>query len=261
MLTLVEEIEKETGKPAVIFAADGTLTDARLIEALDKRGDDGELLKLSIDSCFVNPHATQYVNESWPATVKGYQHRPNSEELIGEKATLLAAFVVYNLDAALEARRELKAARFGGAEQELTEDQIILLKLEEAACWYRIVDELAYGFIREHRPLFVDHFLDNLAHLLALQGVPPDLICQTMRERSQEYSRYREWVSNDINRMAGTLLWNAAKHVGVPIGFERHFMYTTTFGILFLMRVNQALVYELLTGKEKPHENLEADTD
>ncbi len=54
---------------------------------------------------------------------------------------------------------------------------------------------------------------------------------------------------------------NAAKHVGVPIGFERHFMYTTTFGILFLMRVNQALVYELLTGKEKPHENLEADTD
>ena len=251
MLTLVEEIEKETGEPAVVFAADATLTHPRLIQALNRRREDGELLKLSIGSCFVNPHATQYyVHESWPPTVKRYQSLPNSDELIHEKATILAAFVVHNLDAALETRRELKAARFGGAEQELTEDQIILLKLEEAACWYRIVDELAYVFIREHRPLFVDHFLDKLADLLALQGTPADLICRTMVERSQEYAQYREWTSADANGMAGTLLWNVGKHASVPVGLEGHFTFIVMFGTLFLTRLKRALVRELLTGEE-----------
>ena len=249
LLTLVEEIEKETGRLAVIFAADATLTDPRLIEALHKRGDDGELLKLSIGSCFVNPNATQYVNESWPATVKRYQSRPNSDESINEKATVLAAFVVHNLDAAIEARKELNAAGFNGAEEDLTRDQELVVKLEEAACWYRIVDELAYGCIREYRSLFADYFVDKLAHLLALQGVSPDLICRTMAERSQEYGQYKEWCSSDDSRMAGTLLWHAGKHVGAPFGFERHFMFSTMFGTLFLTRVKRALVHELLTGQ------------
>jgi hypothetical protein len=211
LLTLVEETEKETGEPAVIFAADGTLTDPRLIEALHKRGDDGELLKLAIGSCFVNPNATQYVNEGWPATVKRYQSLPNTDELIGEKATVLAAFVVHNLDAAIEARKELNAAGFSGAEQELTRDQEFVVNLEEAACWYRIVYELAYGCILEHRTLFADYFLDKLAHLLALQGVPPNLICRTMAERSQEYGQYREWCSSVSN----------GKQSGPRIGMEK----------------------------------------
>ena len=251
LLTLVEEIEKETGRLAVIFAADVTLTDPRLIEALHKRGDDGELLKLSIGSCFVNPNATHYVNESWPATVKRYQSRQNSNESINEKATVLAAFVVHNLDAAIEARKELNAAGFNGAEQELTQEQIILLKVEEAACWHRVIDELAHRFISEHSPLFTDYFLDKVARLLALQGVPPDLICRTMAERSQEYGQYREWCSSDDSRMAGTLLWNAGKRVGVPVGLERHFTFIVIFGTLFLTRLKRALVYELLTGEEK----------
>jgi hypothetical protein len=250
LLTVVHEIEKETGEPAVVFAADGTLIHPRLIEALGKRRDDGELLRLSINSCFINPHATQYVNEPWPTTVDRYHCRPNGGELIHEKATLLAAFVVHNLNVAVEAREQLKAAGFEGVELSLTEEQKLLVKCEEAALWYRIIDELAYGFIREFRSLFVDYFLDTSAHLLGLQGASPDLICRTMVERSEEYARYREWTA-DVDRMAGTLLWKASKHVGGPFGLERHFMFTTMFGTLFLMRVERALVYELLTGQQK----------
>ncbi len=250
LLTLVYEIEGETGQPAVVFAADGTLIDPRLIEALSKRSDDGELLRLSINFCFVNPHATQYVNEPWPATVKQYHCRPNSSEVIHEKATLLAAFVVHNLNVAVEAREQLKAAGFEGVDQSLTEEQELLVKCEEAALWYRIIDELAYGFIREFRSLFIDYFLDTSAHLLGLQGASPELICRTMVERSEEYARYREWTA-DVDRMAGTLLWKASKHVGGPFGLECHFMCTTMFGTLFLMRVKRALVYELLMGQQK----------
>ena len=188
---LVDEIEKETGEPAVIFA-DGTLIHPRLIETLGKRHDDGELLRLSINSCFVNPHAIQYLNEPWPTIVEKYQHRPNNAELIYEKANLLAAFLVHNLNVAVEAREQLKAAGFQGIEQSLTEEQELLVKCEEAALWYRIIDELAYGLIREFSPLFVDYFLDILADQLGLQGASPKLICRTMVERSKEYAQYRE---------------------------------------------------------------------
>jgi hypothetical protein len=250
LLTLVDEIEKETGEPAVIFAADGTLIHPRLIETLGKRHDDGELLRLSINSCFVNPHATQYLNEPWPTIVEKYQHRPNNTELIYEKANLLAAFLVHNLNVAVEAREQLKAAGFQGVEQSLTEEHELLVKCEEAALWYRIIDELAFGLIREFRSLFIDYFLDTLADQLGLQGASPKLICRTMVERSKEYAQYREWTA-DVDHMAGTLLWNASKHVGGPFGSGRDFMFTTVFGTLFLMRVERALVYELLTGNNK----------
>ena len=135
-------------------------------------------------------------------------------------------------------------------EQSLTEEQELLVKCEEAALWYRSIDEYAYKLIREFSSLFVDYFLDILAQQLSLQGASPKLICRTMVERSEEYARYREWTA-EIDRMAGTLLWKASKHVGGPLGLECHFMFTTVFGTLFLMRVGRALVYELLTGNKK----------
>ena len=250
LLTLADQVEKETGKPAIVFAADGTLINPRLIEALSKRNDDGRILRHSISSCFVNPQEIQHLNETWPTTVKRYHCRPNSGEVIHEKATLLAVFVVHNLNVAVEACEQLKAAGFQGIEESLTEEQELLVKCEEAALWYRSIDEYAYALIREFRSLFVDYFLDILAQQLGLQGASPKLICRTMVERSKEYSQYREWTA-DVDRIAGTLLWNASKHVGGPFGLERHFMFTMLFGTLFLMREERALIYELLTGNER----------
>ena len=249
LLTLADQVEKETGKAAVVFAADGTLINPRLIEILSKRSDDGRILRHSIGSCFVNPHEIQYINETWPTTVNQYHGRPNTGEVIHEKATQLAVFVVHNLNVAVEACGQLKAAGFQGVEQSLTEEQELLVKCEEAALWYRSIDEYAYALIREFSSLFVDYFLDTLARLLGLQGASPKLICRTMVERSEEYARYREWTA-EVDRMAGTLLWNASQHVGGPLGLERHFMFTMLFGKLFLMREKRALIYELLTGNE-----------
>jgi hypothetical protein len=239
LLTVVEEFERQTGEPAVVFAADGTLTDQRLIEALHQRCDDGELLKLAIPSCFVNPNSTQYVNETWPATVERYYSRPNSPDLIDEKATVLAAFVVHNLDAGTEARRTL----IGEVQSELTRDIEVIVKIEEAACWYRIVDEFAYRRIREYRSLFVDLFLDTLVRQLALGGAQPNLICRILAERSEEYIKYRELFLDE------RFLWNVAKHVAVPVGYERHFLFTKIFGICLIERVERALIFELLTGQ------------
>jgi hypothetical protein len=47
---------------------------------------------------------------------------------------------------------------------------------------------------------------------------------------------------------AGTLLWEAAKQVGKPIGLEKNFLFLTQFGNQFLRKLNRALVRELLSS-------------
>ena len=133
LLTLADQVEKETGKPAVKFSADGRLINPGLIEALSKLSYDGEILRLSIGSCFVHPQETENINETWPTTVKQYHGRPNSGDVTREKATLLAVFVVHNLNVAVEACEQLKVAGYQGVEQTLTQEQELLLKCEEAA--------------------------------------------------------------------------------------------------------------------------------
>lgn len=247
LLAVVEDVEKEIGDLAVIIAADGTLIHPRLIEVLEKRRDDGELLRLAINSCFVNPNTKQAINETWPTAVARYQSRPNDDKLVDEKATALAAFVAHNLDTAIEVRNAL----LGANDKALTDEQEQIVKIEEAACWYRMIDELAYRFIPDHRNLFAGLFLDHFAYSLALQGTSPDFVCQMMTARSEEYAQYRDWVADDNQSVAGTLLWNAAKHVAVPLGCEHDPIFATSFGTLFINRVAQALVYELLTGKQR----------
>jgi hypothetical protein len=222
------------------------MTHPRLTEELQKLPD-GEILESAINLCFITPSAIDRLNADWPERVTSYRSRPNTDELIGEKATVLTAYVVHNLGVGTEVSKEvLKGTR------EVTEDQELLVKIEEACLWYRLVDELAYLHLLEHRNRFMDFFEDNLAQLLALQGVEPQALCGTFSARSNEYGPYREWVSKDLDKMASTLFWNAAKHIGAPLGLERHFLFTETFGMLFLKRVERALVYELLTGKPRP---------
>ena len=114
-----------------------------------------------------------------------------------------------------------------------------------------MIDELAWRYTRDRRDLFADHFLDNLANLLALQGAPPDLICNTMADRSEEYAQYKEVVPKGDQGTRGTLLWEAAKHVGRAIGIDHDPVFWVAFGACFIDRLKHALIYELLTGQER----------
>ena len=102
--------------------------------------------------------------------------------------------------------------------------------------------------IREYRSLFADLFVNRLVHFLALGGAFPEFICKTMADRSQEYARYNEWVSDDINKMAGTLMWNAAKRIALPVGCDSDFFFITYFSLHFLERFKTSLIPELLSG-------------
>ena len=234
------------GQLVIVYAQqEGVLmTHPRLTEELRKRPD-GEVLDLAIPLCFVTPAATTRLNADWPERVMKYRGRQNTDETISEKASVLTAYVVHNLGVGTEVSKDVLKD-----EREINDEQELSVNVEEACLWYRLIDELAYLNIPDQRSRFMDFFEDNLAEQLALKGVRPATICGTLSERSEEYGPYREWVSSDPDKMAGTLFWNAAKRIGAPIGFERHFLFTHVFGTLFLRRLKRASVRELLTGNK-----------
>jgi hypothetical protein len=246
LFAVVDRLEAEMGQLVIAYAEkDGVLmTHPRLSQELSKFPD-GEVLERAIFLCFITPTAVAQLNEDWPSRVASYQSRTNSDELISEKATLLTAYVVHNLGVGADVSREVMRDTL-----EINDEQELTVKLEEACLWYRLIDELAHLNIPQQRFRFMNFFEDNLAHLLALIGVEAKTICPILSTRSEEYGPFQEWVSGDTDKMAGTLFWNAAKHVGAPIGFERNFLFTQMFGTLFLERVNRAAVRELLIGKK-----------
>jgi hypothetical protein len=123
------------------------------------------------------------------------------------------------------------------------------VRVEEAALWYRALDELAFRFVRGHRDVFMDFLQDYLALNLALMGSSPDLINKTMAARTREYAEYRRWVPAENESPAGTLLWEAAKHVGEPVGLRTQRRFLAAFGSRFSNKLDDALIYELLVGR------------
>jgi hypothetical protein len=96
----------------------------------------------------------------------------------------------------------------------------------------------------------MDSFDDSLAKLLAFQGTPSDMFRRTIAERMHAHDRYREQTPNDENDGGcGPLIWEAAKHVGEPLGAGQDFVFLMTFVSQFLERLNEASIFELMTGR------------
>jgi hypothetical protein len=250
VFSVIETVEAQIGQLAVVIAQDtGTLMiHPKLIEEIRKRPDQ-KIIEHALYLCFPTRNASQLLNVNWPARVAKYNCATNTEEILREKAIMLATFVVYNLDAGMA---EIRAHPENYA-PEMTEEEIqqkeCFVRLEEAACWYRVIDELAYRSLRcDERSLFMDHFQDHLSNVLVLQGTPPSVLCPTMADRTEEYEEYRKWIPDGEEGTRGTLLWEAAKHVGEPFGFKAsgNPIFLVMFGVRFLERLNGALVWELL---------------
>jgi hypothetical protein len=252
VFSVIETVEAELNQLAVVIAQDtGVLMmHPKLIEEVRKHPD-REIIEHALTLCFSTPAASRLLNENWPATVYKYKSLLNTEDVLREKAMIFAAYVTNNLDAGtteIRAHLDIYAPEIS---EEQTQNQEGLVRLEEAACWYRIIDELAYRLLPdEQRSLFMDHFEDHLANLLALQGASPDVLSQTLAKRTNEYGDYRKWIPEKDEGTKGTLLWEAAKHVGEPFGYRAsgNPIFLMKFGVRFLERLERALVHELLTG-------------
>lgn len=206
----------------------------------DAAFDDVLVLKVGLDCCIITKDARRRLNEEWPSMVAQYRGKDNTDALLREKAIALARYVVVNLDYA-----EM-------AEGEISDEQNNIVRVEEVSVWYRLLDELAFNILRRQRDVFVDFLLDNLATNLALEGIPPKLIYDIMAARSQEYGGYRHWVAPPNGATKGTVLWEAAKHVAVQIGFQGDVIFQLAFSRRFAEKLKRASVRELLVGKANP---------
>ena len=135
--------------------------------------------------------------EHWVEGVARYIGQENTRDILHEKAALISAFILHHYDIPCEA----VAYR-----SPIDDDTECELKLEAAASWYRIIDDLSYRFIRPDRDLFCDYLQDALAHNLALQGCSVVSILDRAQERGEEYARLREWVLACISQ-AAVVFW------------------------------------------------------
>ena len=72
----------------------------KLIEEIRKRPDGQQLSGRSIFA-FQRRQRGRLLNAKWPARVAKYKYTKNTEEILREKAVILATFVSYNLDAGM----------------------------------------------------------------------------------------------------------------------------------------------------------------
>jgi hypothetical protein len=70
-----------------------------------------------------------------------------------------------------------------------------------------------------------------------------------MGERSREYSDYPQWLPAKGEGAKGTLFWEAAKHVGEPVGLNRDPVFLVHFGNRLPKKLERLSLFELLLGK------------
>ncbi|MGH6868268.1 MAG: hypothetical protein ACREDA_05230 [Methylocella sp.] len=254
LFELIDEFGAATGEIGGLEADDGTFFyHEQLIEWYQKRQDlpESKLFLESLISVFPTPNGKRRLDENWPAIVAGYQGKPNTDDTLIDKADRLANYIILRLGIATDLYRLIiedspdKLKDYHEINDELTE----LVKLEESALWFRTINDIANSCIPRECPSFMGYFADALGYYLAVQGASPDALCRTMADRLKEYNCYREWVAGADEPQAGTLLWEAGKHLMEALGFGRSAWFQVRFANWFLESVKEALFYELLTGE------------
>jgi hypothetical protein len=246
LINLIDEVEAEIGQSAFAIAEDtGAMAiNPKLIERIRKEPD-CDILESAFDVAFPSPASKRRFNEEWAYTVGKYRGQRNTEKLLREKSLILVSFVINKLNVATTTY-----SRIRGNAPDLGVKEETSVRVEEAALWYRVIDELAQRCLGPDRPLFMAYFQDWLVNRLALQGASPELILNKMVDRTTKYGKYRKWIPSDDEGTAGTLLWEAAKHIGEPLDCGTNPIFLVLFASNFLDRlINQAMVYELLTGQ------------
>ena len=242
---IIEGVEAKTGRHAFGFAGeDQVIMTSEALEVAIGANHESKLLRSGFSCMFMTPQTKASLLDYWSSAVDGFEGKPNTRHLLREKAALLATFVLHHYDI------PCLAADPAISPTALEDDTINQLKLEAAAAWYRIIDELAYRFIRSDRDLFCDYLQDSLANLLALQGSSVVSILDHSYERSEEYGRFRDWVL-DPPHEDEALLWITARYALGALSLAPSEAAIRAHVELFLEALAKARVRELLTGRQE----------
>ncbi len=242
LISLIEAVETQIGQVAIAVAEkEGVLmVHPKLTEEIRRRPD-STLLEGALSICFRPKNDFQRFAQTWQLNVNRLSGEHNTHEVLRDKATILTTYITYNLNISSEVYEGI-----GVSQPKLSYKQEVRVRLEEAACWFRVVGEIAAHTLGDERFPFMGYVSERLAHLLALEGAPPHLICKLMAARSAEYCKYKDWIPKEGQNGDGTLLWEAAKNVGRVTGISQHPSFLLCFSLCFMQRYKKAMILELL---------------
>ncbi|HUB63128.1 MAG TPA: hypothetical protein VL996_01540, partial [Methylocella sp.] len=203
LFELLKDFETETGRSGVsivdtVESRGRMFVDRQLFEWFRKQrwnsSDSEPFLCTWLAFAFLTPDERRKTNEIWPSVVTTYHGKPNTEDILQEKADKLAKYIICNLGVATNLCSsfvEVSPDEFKDCHK--IDDKLEeLVRLEESALWLRTIDELAYMSIHGQRELFMDYLDDAFGYYLALRGTPPDAACRIIGERLTQYSSYQK---------------------------------------------------------------------
>jgi hypothetical protein len=244
LLTLIKEVEAKLGRRAIAFSENkgALMTRPELITEIESQHD-GKLLLAALRMCFPTPDAAHKLAQTWHLKVRRLSDKTLSDESLRERSSMLATYILYNLDTYLYA-----CSKSGISVPRLTQTQYISGRLEEAALWLCVVSKASFTVLKGNQRFFMECFAESLSNFLALEGATPQAICEIMSLRSVEYARYKDWVPLQGQDPNGTLLWEAAKNTGSVIAAKQNPLFLRSWGMVFLQRYENAKISELLSS-------------
>jgi hypothetical protein len=173
-----------------------------------------------------------------------YSGRPNTTELIREKAQVVAKLISMLLDTgeSLAPKMLIPPPEFGAREK-------ILAKAEIAAYCLYIVDNFAFKLLSpserdELMSTLEEHTIENLGEM----GMNRSEFVSLVQARYAEYSTYKKWVAKPDESSKGTLTWEFAKKVAAILGLGKHALFNVALSTLIGEHLKRIDLPTLLKG-------------
>lgn len=278
----IHDFETATGEDAIIIAKENDECEGYVPmynRGFLKRIEDQEdkLTKVQLQLGLANFRVFKFslsdqFNSDWHQNLLALEGKLNSEDVLRDKASILAHFVIINSDIAIElyenhSRDEVFKETF--KDLKMTGELEAKLALEDIAIWIRILSEICpkcviaswcrglskenmRSCIEETKKLadwFMDYFYGEVSFKLAVQGFASGGILSAI-DRASSYHAFREWVPKGEDKsLRGTLLWEAGKNIMELFGNKKVFSYNLEYSGLLMRRMKLACFAEFMLGE------------
>jgi hypothetical protein len=178
--------------------------------------------------------------QPWPL----YAGKPNTAELLREKAYAVAEVIANVLDSAEVLTRAFPSAEFGERER-------LLAGAETAAYWLHIVDRyFAFPLLSpSDRDTFNSALIENIAAKLREIGIDRSEFLNLLQARYAEYTAYKEMVETKGESAKGTLNWEFAKKVAAILGVGKNALFNVYLSLMMMRHLERANLAALLKGR------------
>ena len=170
-----------------------------------------------------------------------YSGRPNTAELLREKASVVAELIAMSLDSG-ETLAPTYSTGFG-------ERETLLAKAETSAYWLHIVDIYAFRLLSpSERDVLMSALEEGIVGRLREMGMDRSEFLNLIQTRYAEYPTYKKWVAKEGESAKGTLNWEFAKKIAVILGVGKNALFNVQLSILLLRHLNRMELPTLLKG-------------